>query len=899
MKSKRLIVLIISLLLILLVFSCSKKTTESETSDEEPIVTEETQVIPSTTGDEIIEITDNTVVLPSDTNQSMIQEGNIIVSAPTDAAPDGLLRKVIGYEEQDGQIVVITEHARLEDAFDQLDLSITQNMKTTDIRSSQALIDGIVFHEDSKNPYNFSYTIDEDFDLGTNVSLGIDGDLDLTLGYEFMVKIGLFQGLHYIKAGSFVTSNGDLGMEVNGSFDYQRSIELYEHYFAPFTFFAGPVPIVLVPKAVIVLNINAEGEASVSTSVSASATLSAGVVYDKPDWTTYQERSLNFDYIPPSLTASMESTIDAGPRFEINLYGVAGPWVYGKAYLKLDADTSIDPWWTLTGGYAVDCGVKFEALGYVNNYTVPNIINHSTVLAEAPRVVATPIFSPAGGPYTSTQNVTLSCSTPNATIRYTTNGSEPTSSSTAYSSPINVSSTTTIKAKAFKDGWTPSATASATYTITPSGTVATPTFSPAGGTYTSAQNVTISCATSGATIFYSTNGSTPSIPYNGPINIGSTTTLKAKATKTGWNDSSIASAIYTINIQPNTVATPTFSPAGGTYTSTQNVSIATTTANATIRYTTNGSEPTSSSTAYSSPINVSSTTTIKAKAFKDGWTPSATASATYTIDTTPPPANFVFVPGGTFTMGDTRGEGDSNELPTHSVTLNSFYIGKYEVTQAEYAQYMQPSSSWTSNYGLGDNYPAYYVSWYAILKYCNLRSMAEGLTPVYSISGSTDPADWGSVPTSWNSTWNAAICNWNANGYRLPTEAEWEYAARGATNTPDYLYSGSDDINTVAWYYGNNPPNGSKPVGSKAPNGLGLYDMSGNLWELCWDWYSSSYYSSSPSSNPTGPASGPVRVLRGGCWNYSANRCRVASRNFDYPYSSFSYIGFRLCRAVP
>lgn len=346
-----------------------------------------------------------------------------------------------------------------------------------------------------------------------------------------------------------------------------------------------------------------------------------------------------------------------------------------------------------------------------------------------------------------------------------------------------------------------------------------------------------------------------------------------------------------------TVATPTFSPAGGTYTSTQNVSIATTTANATIRYTTNGSEPTSSSTAYSSPINVSSTTTIKAKAFKDGWTPSSTASATYTISGGTP-GEMVLVPGGTFTMGRTTGSGSSDELPTHSVTLNSFYIGKYEITQAEYSQYMQPSSSWTSNYGLGDDYPAYYVSWYAILKYCNLRSLAEGLTPCYTISGSTNPANWGSVPTSNNSTWNAAICNWNANGYRLPTEAEWEYAARGATNTPDYLYSGSDDINAVAWYSGNSGYT-SHPVGTKAPNGLGLYDMSGNVWEWCWDWYSRFYYSSSPSSNPTGPASGSGRVRRGGGWSDGASGCRVASRYGGNPNYSGSDIGFRLCRAIP
>ncbi len=331
-----------------------------------------------------------------------------------------------------------------------------------------------------------------------------------------------------------------------------------------------------------------------------------------------------------------------------------------------------------------------------------------------------------------------------------------------------------------------------------------------------------------------------------------------------------------------TVATPTFSPAGGTYTSAQNVIISTTTPNATIRYTTNGSEPTSSSTAYSSPFSVSSTTTIKAKGFKDGWTPSATASATYTIEPTPPPANFVFVQGGTFNNG------------TSDVTISSFYIDKYEVTQASYQAVMGTNPSY---FGGNPNRPVERVSWFKAIEYCNRRSVLEGLTPCYSYSAyGTNPDDW---PSGWNTNSDNhtnVSCNWTANGYRLPTEMEWMFAAKGGNQSQGYTYSGSNTIADVAWYYYNS---GSRThnVGEKTANELGTFDMSGNVWEWVWDIYGS--YPSGSQNNPTGASSGSGRVKRGGSWVSSANDCTVSFRFSNDATNSNYHIGFRCVRVSP
>ena len=233
--------------------------------------------------------------------------------------------------------------------------------------------------------------------------------------------------------------------------------------------------------------------------------------------------------------------------------------------------------------------------------------------------------------------------------------------------------------------------------------------------------------------------------------------------------------------------------------------------------------------------------------------------------------------------------------------IASFYMSDHEVTRGEYKAVMGSDPSRAAAYDkagkklTGDdnvkNNPVNYISWYDALVYCNTRSINEGLTPCYEIGGKTHPSEWGAVPTENNSTWDAATCDFTADGYRLPTEAEWEWAARGGGES--YTYAGSNNVDEVAWYIENTNDTGTRDVKTKKANGNGLYDMSGNVWEWCWDWYDS--ISSETAS--TGPASGSCRCPRGGSWYGGASFAQVADRyNICYPIYRSSYCGFRLVR---
>jgi hypothetical protein len=315
-----------------------------------------------------------------------------------------------------------------------------------------------------------------------------------------------------------------------------------------------------------------------------------------------------------------------------------------------------------------------------------------TVLTSLSGALQAPTFSVAAGTYTSAQTVTITDATSGATIYYTTDGSTPTANSTAYTAPVVISTSGTLQAIAIISGSTPSAVTSAAYVIATAATsAATPVFSVAAGTYSTAQTVTIADATSGATIYYTTNGSTPttsSTKYTGAITVSSTETIEAIAGGTNYTTSGVATATYTIN---TVAATPTFSVASGTYTSARTVSIADSTSGATIYYTTNGTTPTTSSTKYAGAITVSSSETIKAIAAAANYTTSAVATAAYTILTPAATPNFS-VKSGKYTEAQTVNMTDATPSSTIYYTTN----GETPTTSStKYAGSVKVSSSLT------------------------------------------------------------------------------------------------------------------------------------------------------------------------------------------------------------
>ena len=277
--------------------------------------------------------------------------------------------------------------------------------------------------------------------------------------------------------------------------------------------------------------------------------------------------------------------------------------------------------------------------------------------------------------------------------------------------------------------------------------------------------------------------------------------------------------------------------------------------------------------------------------------------------------SMVWVPAGSFTMGSPDGSlspfipepgRDLGEVQHTVIFSSGFYIGKYQITQEEWVNVMGNNPSYY-NGGPGleplpgeiqKKRPVEQISWYDVLVFCNRLSIKEGLNPVYEIGGSTDPVVWGPIPNTTSGLWDSVSMLSGANGYRLPTESEWEYACRAGTgsafNNGNNDYTNNSLVDPIAWYSYNSIL--THEVGKKSPNAWGLYDMHGNVNEWCWDLNGS--YPPGPVTDPTGPmiiALGD-RVTRGGAFNHGGDNIRSAYRSNKFPELGSNSLGFRLVR---
>ena len=264
----------------------------------------------------------------------------------------------------------------------------------------------------------------------------------------------------------------------------------------------------------------------------------------------------------------------------------------------------------------------------------------------------------------------------------------------------------------------------------------------------------------------------------------------------------------------------------------------------------------------------------------------------------PAPDGFVLIQSDTFEMGSSAEPGRDGDETEHAVTLTrDFFLQRYEVTQVQWQDLMGTNPSHFAN--CGDDCPVEMVSWYDALRYANTVSRSEGLDECYVLTECWGQAGEDLECDSVN--FNGLDCE----GYRLPTEAEWEYAARAGTTTPFYSGSSTErvcdldpNLDEIGWYCGNSNDT-THPVGRKTPNDWGLYDMAGNVGEWCSDWFAFEYYASSPSHDPLGPESGRERVRRGGSWGSGVRMARSADRSHGHPSDRHAYLGFRLARTAP
>lgn len=791
----------------------------SSTSPAPAVIPETTKVLTETVTQHLSEISGDGAVFTFTQSTPALQAltpGQVIVGDVSASAPTGFLRKVTAISSENGQVIVETAEATLEEAIQDGAISFSKRLTPADLHSMTAL-PGVTLAASSNAAFQDSFYFKlEDVVLWDGFR--VDGSLELAPDFDFALEIKdwTLQELEFI-----FNLEETVELEFNIEVDLVQAELFYEiaHlHLGIITVMVGPVPVVFV----IEMPIYVRGDGTVSAGITASAvqqaSLSAGLRYLDGDWAPVASLNNSFNFEPLRASAGAEFKGYIDPPLSLLLYGVAGPYAGVSPYLKLEADVFATPWWELHAGLEATVGVKIEVLGRSLGEHTAVVIGYEILLAQAqtntpPDTPSAPI--PAHGATGRSLNTALGWS-----------GGD-------------------------RDG------DAVTYDV-----------------YFAADNAWPSTLVSAgqSDLTYNPGLLNPNADYYWCIVArdahGATTPGPVWRFRTGEDDG----CDITLTLQPPQVTGLTAVVSGTVASACSTIT----------RLHWQWGDGTSNDQWF--PANhtyaISSTYPITVTAHNNlGDTETAHTTA-YVGGIVP--GDMVFVPAGEFQMGchpDHNGEYIcvSSELPLHTVYLDAYYIDKYEVTNAQYAQcvaaelcdppqynYSRSRDPYYDNPAYAD-YPVIYVSWYDATDYC---------------------------------TWA---------GKRLPTEAEWEKAARGPTvraypwgdQLPNCTLANSLYYTYGVWEYcgvGDTTQVGNYPTGVSP---YGALDMAGNVWEWVNDWSGSSYYSTSPYANPPGPATGTYKVLRGGGVYSDWYRVRVANRNNGYRHRRDNSLGFRCAASAP
>ena len=801
----------------------------SSASSVPTVIPDTTKVLTETTTQYLSEISGDGAVFTftqSTPALSALAPGDVMVADATANAPYGFLRKVTSVSSVGGQVVVETEAATLEDAIESGSVHVSQSLTPDQVRSS-AMLQGVsLASAQSLGEFYFKLKdvvlYDDDGDLQTtDDQITANGSIRLEPGFDFSLVVRHWE----LEELSFTTSVDEKAeIEIKTEVEYpliKKKTEIARHYFNPITVWVGWVPVVIVPVLTVNVGVDGSVHVGVKAGVTQEVTLIAGLRYAGGVWTPVSQFSNQFHRDPPVLSAGLDLKGYAGTQLSLMLYGVTGPYAETDAYLKLEADIADDPWWTLWGGLEASVGVKIEVLGRsIADYESPAVIGYRVALAQAQSNNPPNLpFSPYPADDAIVQNLDADLSW---------SGGDLDGDSVIYDVYFEADdSTPDVLVSDDQSGlaYDPGTLAANTHY------------------YWRVVAQDEHGATTAGPVWEFTTATGATCPIN--LTLQSPQVSDLTVTVDGSVTSS-CSTITRLNWQwGDGVSGDQWFPAGHTYA-------------------------------------ISGTYPITVTAYNDlGDTEVQTTTAYVGMST----AEMVYVPAGEFQMGcDDANPNEScysDEQPLHTVYLDAYYIDKYEVTNAQYAQFLnamgnqeeggdtwldaddsdvrihQVGGVWQADAGY-ENHPVVEVTWYGARAYCRWR------------------------------------------GGRLPTEAEWEKAARGSSDTRMYPWGNeAPDCSRLNYYscVGDTAPVGSYPSGASP---YGALDMAGNVREWVNDWYQSDYYSVSPYSNPPGPASGTYKVLRGGGWYSLWSHVRAASRGYRcYPFSSINRIGFRCVGAAP